>query len=211
MRHNFGRHNPEKPGMSRQGGQVEVEEWVDWIDEDGRVIESLPRRVIRRRNLLHKVTGTFVFHPDGRLFIHRRTDSKDVYPGKHDVMVGGTVVTGEDFSANACREIAEELGVRGVPIYSLFSHRYRDEFSNSLIAVFACLYDGPITMQPEEVASGGWASATEAERLAEAGKLCPDSAQGRRLYGEKYGAGRPLMDLIAEGLEPIDCGGWAEV
>ncbi len=183
---------------------MEQEEWVDWIGEDGRVIESLPRREIRRRNLLHRVTATFVFHPDGRLFIHRRTDTKDVYPGKQDVMVGGTVVTGEDFSTNARREIAEELGVRGVPIYSLFSHRYRDEFSNSLTAVFACLYDGPITMQPEEVASGGWASTAEAERLAQAGELCPDSAQGWRLYGEKYGAGAALTDLIAAGLAPID-------
>ena len=191
-------------------GVAPPEEWVDWIDEDDRVLKSLPRTEIRRRNLLHRVTGTFIFHPDGRLFIHRRTDSKDVYPGRHDVMVGGTVTTGESFALNACREIAEELGVRGVPIYSLFGHRYADETSNSLIRVFACLYDGPITFQPEEVASGGWASPAQADELAATGRLCPDSAQGWRLYGEKFGAAIPFARHVAQGLRAIVCGEGAE-
>jgi isopentenyldiphosphate isomerase len=189
---------------------AQPEEWVDWIDEDDRVIESLPRTEVRRRNLLHRVSATFVFHPDGRLFIHRRTETKDVYPGLHDVMVGGTVTTGEGYAENACREIAEELGVRGVPIHSLFSHRFQDTHSNSLIRVFGCLYDGPITLQPEEVAEGAWAAPAQADVLAAAGRLCPDSAQGWRLFKEKYGPDTPLSDLVAGGLQPIDCSQWME-
>ncbi|MCZ6531904.1 MAG: NUDIX domain-containing protein [SAR324 cluster bacterium] len=182
------------------------EEWVDWIEEEGGLIESLPRAEIRRRNLLHRVTGTFVFHPDGRLFIHQRTATKDVYPGKFDVMVGGTVVSGESFEANACREIAEELGVRGVPIYALFQHRYQDESTNSLIQVYACLYGGPVTLQPEEVASGFWGAITQAEDLVRADQVCPDSCQGWRRYLERYGAGRQFAGHVAaDGLEPIDC------
>ncbi len=189
---------------------AEAEEWVDWIEEDGGLIESLPRAEIRRRNLLHRVTGTFVFHPDGRVFVHQRTAGKDVYPGMFDVMVGGTVVSGEGFTANACRELAEELGVRGVPIYELFGHRYRDGSTNSLIRVFACLYEGPMTFQPEEVATGFWATFAQAEELVRAGNVCPDSSQGWRRYLEQFGAEEPFARQVAGGLAPIDCAPWTD-
>lgn len=185
------------------------DEWVDWVDEQGQVLESLPRAEIRRRNLLHPVTGTLVIHPDGRLFVQQRTMTKDVYPGRFDVMVGGTVVSGESYAENACREISEELGVRGAPIHDLFGHRYRDEVTNSTIRVFACVYDGPITFQPEEVAGGFWASFDQADDLVRAGNVCPDSAQGWRLYLDQFGRDTPFAEHAAR-LTPIDCGQWVK-
>lgn len=180
------------------------DEWVDWVDEQGETLKSLPRAEIRRRNLLHLVSSTFVFHPDGRLYVHQRTMSKDLFPGLFAVNVGGTVVSGEGFAENACREIAEELGVRGVPLYDLFQHRFRDAHTNSIVREFACVYDGPITHQPEEVAAGFWASPAQANALVRAGNVCPDSAQGWRLYMEKFDPALPFAGHAA-GLTPIDC------
>jgi isopentenyldiphosphate isomerase len=170
--------------------QAAGDEAVDWVDEDDRVIAVLPRREIRRRNLLHRVTATFVFRPDGRVFLQQRTMTKDVYPGLYDPCVGGTVGSGESFAQNAVREIAEELGVRGVPVHELFAHRFRDAATNSLIRVFACIYEGPITLQASEVAGGDWAEEAQVEQLIAAGKVCPDSAVGWRLYRERFGAGK---------------------
>ena len=185
------------------------DEWVDWLDEEGRVRESLPRAEIRRRNLLHPVSSTFVFHPDGRLYLHQRTMSKDLFPGLFAVNVGGTLVSGETYAGNACREIAEELGVRGVPIYELFRHRWQDAHTNSIIREFACIYDGPISHQPEEVASGFWASPAQADELIWAGNVCPDSAQGWRLYLDRFGTDTPFAHHAA-GLPSISCEGQAE-
>ena len=112
-------------------------EWVDWIDIHGHTLATLPRSTIRGRNLLHRVSATLVFRPDGRVFVQQRHPQKDVYPGLHDMFVGGTVISGEDFAANACREIAEELGVRGVPVYRLFGHDFADAVTRSRIGVFA--------------------------------------------------------------------------
>lgn len=182
------------------------EEQVDWIDEAGRTLQTLPRAEIRRRNLLHRVTATFVFHPDARLFVHRRTESKDVYPGLFDVAVGGTVTHGEDFSINACRELGEELGVRGVPVYRLFAHRFRDDASNSLTEVFACLYNGPVILQAEEVAEGYWAELAHVERLVDSRAVCPDSTQAWRLYTEQCRAEGAFVERVTQGkLEPIRC------
>jgi isopentenyldiphosphate isomerase len=183
-------------------------EWVDWIDEAGRTLATLPRSEIRRRNLLHRVTATFVFHPDGRVFVQQRTPHKDVYPSLFDMCVGGTVVSGESYPANACREIHEELGVAGVPIYELFGHRFQDGASCSLIRVYACVYDGPLRFQPEEVAGGRWCGEAGVERLVAEGRMCPDSTQGWRRYLDTHGRGRNFARDVAPGLTPIDCSGW---
>lgn len=187
---------------------VSPPEMVDWIDEAGRTLASLPRSEIRRRNLLHRVTATLVFHPDGRVYVQQRSPDKDVYPGRFDPFVGGTVVSGESYPANACREVGEELGVTGVPLYALFAHRFADDATCSRIEVFACVYDGPIRFQPEEVVDGRWCDEAAVAQLIAGGNVCPDSAQGWRRYLDAHGRGRNFARDIAPGLTPIDCTGW---
>ncbi len=181
------------------------EEMVDWIDDAGNTRESLPRSEIRRRNLLHRVSATLIFHPDGRLLIHRRAQEKDVFPGLHDCFVGGTVASGESFADNAYREVAEEMGVHGAPLYELFDHRFRNGQVNNYTVVFACRYDGPFTFQAGEVAEGGWSDHTRVDELVKEGNLCPDSAQGWQLYQARPDGG--FLQRLAEGrLTPVDRG-----
>jgi isopentenyldiphosphate isomerase len=181
-------------------------ERVDWIDEAGATLESLPRSEIRRRNLLHRVSATFVFHPDGRLFVHRRTETKDVYPGLYDVAVGGTVVSGETFEENACRELGEELGVKGAVLYRLFSHRFQDRSSNSLTEVFASVTEGPFRLQPEEVSEGSWMKLEEITPLIAAAKICPDSVQAWRLYLKQAARDGDVLTRVSAGkLHSIKC------
>ena len=80
-------------------------------DEAGRPTGSAPRSVVRRDNLRHAATAVVVRDPYGRVYVHRRTDTKDVYPGLLDFCCGGVVQAGEDPAAAARRELAEELGV----------------------------------------------------------------------------------------------------
>ncbi len=179
-----------------------AEEPLDWVDEANRVLGVVPRSEMRRRNLLHRVTATFVFHPDGRLFVQQRVPAKDVYPGLFDPCVGGTVTSGETYAANAAREVEEELGIRGAPLYALFGHRFRDGATNSLIQVFACIHGGPVQLQEAEVAGGEWREPASLERLIAAGRVCPDSVAGWRLYLERFGAGRNFARDVAPGLAP---------
>lgn len=177
-------------------------EMVDWVDEQNRVIETLPRGEIRARNLLHRVTATFVFHPDGRILVHRRTSTKDVFPGFHDVSVGGTVTANEGYAQNAYRELSEEMGIAGVPLYELFRHRFQSEDTNSLSMVYACLYDGGFRFQASEVAAGDWEDLRRAEELIASGKVCPDSVARWRRYEETIGRGAPFA-LRARNMTPL--------
>ena len=186
------------------------EELVDWIDDLDDVVESLPRSEIRARNLLHRVSATLVFDSNGRLFIHQRTTTKDVYPGLFDLMVGGTVTSGESYAQNACREIAEELGVRGVPLYHLLHHRYQDQYTNNQIYLFACRYEGEITLQPEEVADGFWADEVKTAQVLAKGGICPDSLQGFRMFKRQYGSAAELLERMDRDLPPIHCHQWVQ-
>src|SRR5581483_4291180 len=79
------------------------DELVDIIDEAGRIIDTLPRREMRGRRLLHRCTYILVFDRQGRLFVHLRTPTKDVYPSYWDVAVGGVLAAGESFIEGARR------------------------------------------------------------------------------------------------------------
>lgn len=193
-----GRAAPQAPVLTSA-----ADEPVDWVDEDDRVLGVVPRREMRRRNLLHRVTATFVFHPDGRLFVQQRAATKDVYPGLFDPCVGGTVTSGETYAANAAREVAEELGIHGAPLYALFGHRFRDNATHSLIRVFACIHDGAVRLQEAEVAAGEWREPAALERLIAAGRVCPDSVTTWRLYLERFGRERNFARDVAPGLERI--------
>ena len=90
----------------------------------------------------------------GEIFVQKRTKTKDVYPGYDDVAAGGVVLAGETYEASAERELEEELGIRDVPLTRLFDF-YCSEAENRVWGrAFACIYDGNMVLQAEEVESG---------------------------------------------------------
>jgi isopentenyldiphosphate isomerase len=137
------------------------EEQVAIIDESGAVVGSAPRSVMRRDNLPHIVVAVLVRDSAGRIYVHRRTDIKDVFPGLHDCCAAGCLQAGEEIEDAARREVAEELGVVGVPLAPLFVMRYDDAATRHLCHAFMATYDGPISHQAEEVAWGGWMTPEE--------------------------------------------------
>jgi isopentenyldiphosphate isomerase len=147
--------------LRRVSTSEHAEEQVAIIDDSGAVVGSAPRSVMRRDNLAHIVVAVLVRDTAGRIYIHRRTDTKDVFPGQHDCCAAGCLQAGEEVEAAARREAAEELGVMGVPLEPLFVMRYDDTATRHLCHAFVATYDGPITHQAEEVAWGAWMTPEE--------------------------------------------------
>lgn len=144
----------------------------DPSDEHGRVTGHAPRSRMRAQNLPHAATSVAVRDRAGRIYVHRRTDTKDLFPGAHDVWAGGVVAAGEDPADAAVRELAEELGLTGLTLRPLFREWYADDHTTYLAHVFDTVYDaqrdGPIRHQPAEVADGWWMSVEELQlRLAD--------------------------------------------
>lgn len=147
--------------MSDQTPGPAGEEQVQLYDDQGRPAGTAPRSVMRASNLTHSATGIVLLDPDGRIYVHRRTDTKDVYPGRYDFCAGGVLAAGEDPDAGAARELAEELGVTGVPLTKIGFGRYADANTEYWGHLYVARWDGTgwdgvVTWQPEEVVWGDW-------------------------------------------------------
>jgi isopentenyldiphosphate isomerase len=154
-----------------------VEELVARYDDSGNVIGAVGRSEMRRDNLRHAASSIVVRDPAGRVYVHRRTGTKDVFPGLLDCAAGGVVLAGEDAGAGAVRELDEELGVHGVDLVPLGVMSYADEFTRYHAHRFTATWDGPIHWQPEEVEWGEWVHLRELIVRIEGdpGAFVPDS------------------------------------
>jgi isopentenyldiphosphate isomerase len=174
------------PGGAAMGAEGEL---VAIVDERNKVIGAVPRREMRAGNLPHRATYILVFNSQGELYVQKRTQSKDVFPGYYDVAAGGVILAGESYEEGALRELEEELGIRGVPLSRLFDFSYNDEAVKVWGAVFSCVYDGEMALQQEEVESGAFLAADEVFRLAATEPFTPDGLYVLRRYGEIIGPG----------------------
>lgn len=129
-------------------------EIVSIVDESDNVVGQAPRHVMRAQGLLHRVTYVFVFDSSGRLFVQKRTATKDLYPGYYDLAAGGVVCVGESYEQSALREAREELGIENTPLQSHFKFFFDQENNRCWGQVFSCVHDGPFVLQKEEVESG---------------------------------------------------------
>jgi len=163
------------------------EELVDVVDLEDRVIGVVPRSAVRAGNLIHRAAYVLVRNSRGELYVHRRTETKDVDPGLYDMFAAGVCTSGETYDQTAVRELGEELGIEGVAPRFLFKHLYRGPNSRLWGAVYDVLWDGPVRHQESEVAWGTFVPLEELLRMVEEREFCPDSREiferwlGRRL------------------------------
>ena len=129
------------------------DEIVQIVNELDDVVGQVPRHVMRERGLLHRVTYILVFDSKGRLFVQKRTKTKDLYPGYYDLAAGGVVCAGESYEKSAAREALEELGI-DQPLTSCFKFFFESDNNRCWGQVFKCVHDGPFMLQKEEVESG---------------------------------------------------------
>jgi isopentenyldiphosphate isomerase len=153
---------------------VAAVELVDIVDEADVVIKQASRAEMRRQRLRHRCAYILVFNSHGKVFVHRRTATKDVYPHYWDVTVGGVVAAGEDYDTGAERELREELGFVSVGLERLFPFRYADTHTLVNGVVYRCCSDQSPRLQPEEIEIGEWVDPEAVQRMAEGLPFCPD-------------------------------------
>lgn len=172
-------------GPRAVGGNCPVSgaaERVDVVDADDRVIGTATRSEVRAGNLRHRAAYILVFNSEGRIFVHQRTATKDVYPSYFDVAAGGVVAAGESYEDAARRELEEELGIADVPLRRVVSLQFQDAQNQVNGAVYSCTYDGPMRLQPEEVVSGEWLDLDVLLDRLQRAPFCPDGIEALFRY-----------------------------
>ncbi len=147
---------------------------VDIVDLDDNVVAVVTRRQMRAENLLHRSVGIAVLDSEDRVLIHRRADSKDVWPGRWDLAVGGVVDAGEGWEDAAVRELAEEIGSHASP-QEIGRGRFEDDAVRAIGRIYVARDDGPFEFVDGEVVEALFVTFEELrERLAR-DSFVPDS------------------------------------
>ncbi|MEI5521550.1 NUDIX domain-containing protein [Streptomyces brasiliscabiei] len=165
------------------------EEILDIVDENDQVIGQAPRGEVYARGMRHRAVFVLVRDEGGRVFVHRRTATKLVFPSLYDMFVGGVVGAGESYDDAALREAEEELGVSGLSRPEpLFKFLYDDGAGGSWwSAVYEVRCELPVSPQVEEVAWHDFLTEAEVQRRLGEWEWVPD---GRAAYERLRAGGR---------------------
>jgi len=86
-------------------------EIVDWCSACGKSLAAVPRGYMHKFNLLHRGIGAIIFDSHGRIHVHKRAASKQIFPSMMDMLIGGVSTAGEPASVTLLRELDEELNL----------------------------------------------------------------------------------------------------
>ena len=131
---------------------MDSEEHLEIVNNRGEVIGYAPRSEIHGNpSLIHRVVHVLVFNKKGELLLQKRSQNKDVAPGKWDTSVGGHVGIGEELHFSSRREMHEELGVSGCELECLYTYIHSNLYETELVTTYRCIYDGDISFNNNEI------------------------------------------------------------
>jgi isopentenyl-diphosphate delta-isomerase len=144
------------------------EELFDVVDLNDRVVSQAPRREVHARKLIHRATHIMIHDAKGRLFLQKRSMSKDTFPGCWDSSCSGHVDAGEGYLIAARRELGEELGWHdaSLPLRPLLKLTPCPENGYEFIQIFVMgPISGPFELHPEEITEGRWVDPVELDAI----------------------------------------------
>ena len=144
------------------------DETFDVVDQNDRVVGSAPRSEIHARGLLHRAVHLWLFHPDGRLLLQRRSLTKDREPGRWTSSVSGHVNSGEEYDTAMHREIPEEIGIPTSTCEGLARMKYFSackETDQEFVWLYRATHPGPFQPDPGEVAGLEWFTPSQIDQM----------------------------------------------
>jgi isopentenyldiphosphate isomerase len=134
-------------------------ELFETYDEQGSPVGLVPRTQVHAEGLWHKSAHVFLFNPEGKLYVQRRSVNKDIYANRWDYSVGEHLQPGESYLNGALRGLEEELGVPAIPLVALARERRctttipgKQVWDRELQQAFQGSWAGPVIPDPAEVA-----------------------------------------------------------
>lgn len=161
------------------------QEMLDVVDEDDNVVAVKSRGEIHANGLMHRAVHILVFNSRHELFLQKRSMSKDEQPGQWDSSAAGHVDSGETYLDCARREVLEELGITiEQPLQVLFKLPASALTANEHCMVYRYTWDGPMTLQADEIDDGQWVAAAAMD--AWVADTAPSLTESVRLIWREY-------------------------
>jgi len=112
-----------------------MEEWIDELDKEGNLIASRPKKLLKERMFLHKVSLVIPLSKKNNPILSLQTADKPFFPSTWCCAVGGKVLSGESEEDAAKREMIEEVG-KSYPVKKIASFIYDEEDYKGFFTLF---------------------------------------------------------------------------
>jgi isopentenyl-diphosphate delta-isomerase len=143
--------------MNHPGSSTTLpEEHFDVVDQSDNVLYALARSEVHKQKLLHRAVHVFLFHPDGRLLIHKRSSSKEEFPSVWTSSCSGHVSAGDSYDQTAPRELHEELGIQNVPLTRLHKFPASADTSWEFTVLYSTISNQTPHPDPSEITAIKW-------------------------------------------------------
>jgi isopentenyl-diphosphate delta-isomerase type 1 len=130
-------------------------EFLDVINERDQVIGHETRTDVHARGLWHRGAHVFLFTPEGKLLIQKRSADRKQYASLLDCSVSEHVQAGETYLDAARRGTLEELGVSGLDLEPVLTFRlHYGPGDNEVSTLFqGAVNPAHVQFDPEEIQS----------------------------------------------------------
>lgn len=168
-------------------GKLEI---LDIYDEEKKRIGAASRKACIELGLITRAVHIFVFNKKGEVFLQKRSQSKDTYPGFYAPSASGHIGIGEESEESAKRELEEELGIQPHAKYlGTFGCFKPENAVNQLYDFYVAISNEEIKINEEEIQEGEWVSLKQLLCRLDKEKFVPALKHEIRLF---------LKDMIAE-------------
>lgn len=140
-------------------------ELLTQVDQHNQVLGPIERGRAHSSGVYYRTIYVLVKNSHSQILIQKRSSTKDLYPDKWDLSVGGHVNYGDSYISTAIRELREELGLQARPQDLAFLKEILVTLPNSyeFFQVFEYhLKDtDKLILEKEEISSVKWVSDQE--------------------------------------------------
>ena len=147
-----------RPSVDHPGKQPAPSgEMLPLVEPSGLVYGQASREYCHSgSHVLHPVVHLHIIDHFGRLYLQKRSMTKDLLPGYWDTAVGGHVSYGETIPEALFRETSEELGLEAFNPVGLGAYIWQTERDNEYVFVHAVLGHPELHPNAAEVSEGRW-------------------------------------------------------
>ena len=117
------------------------DELLDIVNDQDVVLDQQMRSIVHQLGLQHRGVHVFLFTPDGKMLVQKRSADRVASPSMLDCSVSEHVKAGESYLDAAIRGMKEEMGVTGIEIKQLVKFRMNYGVNDNEISV---LYEGTV-------------------------------------------------------------------
>lgn len=157
------------------------------VDDDNAVVDTVTRDEAHRKRLPHRTVMFFVFSPDGKILVTRRSMDKEFFKGYFSVILGGHVSAGESYEDALLKEMKEELGSAG-------DHQHLGHFIKDIpqevehVSLFkVTISPSKVDLDPGEFMDGEFLSPRDIEEILTREKFVPETEAVLDILRQKTG------------------------